>query len=326
MAEEGFPSIGVDIGGTKVLAGAVTADGEIVEVVRLPTPHRSTSPRVVEDTIVAAVSELQRATSHPARAVGVGAAGFVDVEGSVAFAPHLSWRREPLQSRLEHRLSVPVRVDNDANTTARAELRFGAARAYRNVLCLTLGTGIGGALVLDRHVVRGSHGMAGEFGHMQVVPDGRACQCGNRGCWEQYCSGNALLLEARERLAARPAETSRLRKLVDQRAGRLDGPTVTRAAETGDAASAEMLAEVGTWLGVGVAGLCAAFDPELVIVGGGLSEAGDLLLEPAREALARRLPGAGFRPVPVLTRAALGSNAGFVGAADLERDLGNCDN
>src|SRR3954470_11533244 len=159
--------VGVDIGGTKVLAGAVTGEGVIVDVVRLPTPHRSTTPGVVENTIVAAISQLERSVGSAAHAVGVGAAGFVDLEGRVAFSPHLSWRDEPLQARLERRLSVPVRVDNDANTTARAELRFGAARSSKNAVCVTLGTGIGGALVLDRQVVRGSNGMAGEFGHIQ---------------------------------------------------------------------------------------------------------------------------------------------------------------
>src|SRR5919112_2112803 len=190
-------TVGVDIGGTKVLAGVVASDGTILETVRLPTPHRSTSPREVEDTIVAAVRQLESRTGTAARAVGIGAAGFVDDKGVVAFSPHLSWRNEPLQALLESRLSLPVRVDNDANTTAWAELRFGAARACRNVLCLTLGTGIGGALVVDRQVFRGSHGMAGEFGHMQLVPEGLPCECGNRGCWEQYCSGHALVRAAR---------------------------------------------------------------------------------------------------------------------------------
>ena len=129
-------------------------------------------------------------------AVGVGAAGFVDPSGTVIFAPHLSWRDEPLQAVLAARLGLPVLVDNDANTAAHAEMRFGAGRGHRQALCVTLGTGIGGALVLDGGVVRGAHGIAGEFGHMQVVPEGRPCECGQTGCWEQYCSGRALVIAA----------------------------------------------------------------------------------------------------------------------------------
>src|SRR4051795_11502742 len=160
-------AVGVDIGGTKVLAGTVDASGRVADEVRLLTPHRSKDPRVVEDTIVEAVETLRGRNEVPV--VGVGAAGFVDEKGSrVLFAPHLSWRDEPLRANLEARLEVPVLLDNDANATAWAELCFGAARGFRHVICVTLGTGIGGALVMDGAVFRGAHGMAGEFGHMQV--------------------------------------------------------------------------------------------------------------------------------------------------------------
>ena len=314
-------AIGVDIGGTKVLAGAVSASGRVLEKVRLSTPHRSMAPSVVEDTIVAALADLETMTSAPTLSVGIGAAGFVDGRGAVAFSPHLSWRDEPLQARLEERLNVPVVVDNDANTTAWAELRFGAARCYSHVLCLTLGTGIGGALVVDRQIYRGSHGMAGEFGHMQVVPDGRRCECGNRGCWEQYSSGNALVREARELVEARSPASTHLRDLVEDDASRLTGPLVTEAARAGDDSAIGLLREVGHWLGVGLAGITAAFDPDAIVVGGGVSDADELLLGPARESLAHTLVGRGFRPVPPVLRAALGPDAGFIGAADLARGL-----
>jgi glucokinase len=313
------PAIGVDIGGTKVLAGVVTADGQVLETVRLPTPHRSTSPAVVEATIVEAVVRLREGAGADAAAVGVGAAGFVDLDGTVVFAPHLSWRDEPLREVLTRRLGGVVVVDNDANTTAWAELRFGVARAYRHVLCLTLGTGIGGALVLDGSVFRGGNGMAGEFGHMQVVPAGRRCECGNRGCWEQYSSGNALVREARELVTARSPASTALRELVGDDPDRLTGPVVTAAARAGDASARAILAEVGDWLGVGLAGLTAAFDPEAIVVGGGVSDADELLLDPARAALARTLTGRGFRPVPPVLRAGFGADAGFIGAADLAR-------
>ena len=310
--------VGVDIGGSKVLAGAVSAEGRVLARVHLETPHRSKAPDVVEGSIVGAVREL--AANDDVRAVGVGAAGFVGAEGErVLFSPHLSWRNEPLKAALEKRLGVPVLVDNDANTTAWAELRFGAGRGYRQVLCVTLGTGIGGALIVNGEVFRGGHGMAGEFGHMQVVRDGRRCECGNRGCWEQYSSGNTLVREARELVLSRSPAAYRLRQLVDDDPNKLTGPLVTDAANAGDPAAMELFQEVGEWLGRGLASLTAAFDPEIIIVGGGVSEAGDVLLGPAREALGRTLTGRGFRPEPPIVRAELGSDAGFVGAADLAR-------
>ncbi len=312
-------TIGVDIGGTKVLAGAVAASGEVLGRVRLPTPHRSTAPEVVEDLILVAVDQLRSTVAPQAAAVGIGAAGFVDGQGRVAFAPHLSWRNEPLQQAIGARLEIPVVVDNDANTTARAELRFGAARSMRHVVCLTLGTGIGGALVCERKVLRGAHGMAGEFGHMQVVPGGHRCECGNRGCWEQYSSGNALVREARELVLQRSPASTQLRALVDDDATRLTGSLVTEAAQAGDESARALLHEVGTWLGVGLAGVCAGFDPEAIVVGGGVSDAGELLLAPAREALGRTLTGRGYRPLPAVLRAELGPDAGFIGAADLAR-------
>jgi glucokinase len=313
-------TVGVDIGGTKVLAGVVDGDGEVVDRVLLQTPDRSKTPDVVEDTIVEAVHRLSE--THAVAAVGVGAAGFVDRDGAVVtFAPHLSWRNEPLKQALEARLHLPVLLDNDANTTAWAEMRFGAVRGYRHVLCITLGTGIGGAVVVDGRVFRGANGMAGEFGHMQVVPDGRRCECGNRGCWEQYSSGNVLVREARELVQTGSPVAARMRELVKGDAALLTGPVVTRAAQEGDRAGIELLGEVGRWLGTGLAGLCAAFDPEIVVVGGGVSEAGDLLLAPARAALAQKLTGRGFRPQPPIVAASLGPSAGLVGAADLARSL-----
>ena len=276
------------------------------------------SPAVVEQTIVEVVRDLTR--RHPVRAVGVGAAGFVDSSRStVLFSPHLSWRNEPLKAALHEQIGLPIVVDNDANMTAWAEYRFGAARGYRNALCVTLGTGIGGALLIDGKIFRGGNGMAGEFGHMQVVPQGRRCECGNRGCWEQYSSGNALVREARELVAARSPVAHHLRQLSDDDASKLSGPIVTAAAKAGDPAAIELFEEIGGWLGTGLAGLCAAFDPDCIIVGGGVSEAGDLLLDPAREAMRRTLTGRGFRPEPPVVSAHLGPDAGFIGAADMAR-------
>jgi glucokinase len=309
-------TVGVDIGGTKVLAGVVDSSGQVLDRQRRPTPGHSVAE--VEDTIVELVHGF--AESYDVAAVGVGAAGFVDVTRSVVmFSPHLAWRDEPLRDALMSRLSIPVVVDNDANTAALAETRFGAGRGQRLVLCITLGTGIGGALVIDNRVFRGANGMAGEFGHMQVVPDGHRCECGNRGCWEQYASGNALVRAARELVVAKSPVAHQLREVVDGDPDKLTGPLITQTARDGDPLSVELLGEIGTWLGVGLAGMTAAFDPGCIIVGGGVSAAGDLLLEPTRSAFARTLTGRGYRTEPPVLAAALGADAGFVGAADMAR-------
>jgi glucokinase len=309
-------TVGIDVGGTKVLAAVVDPAGTVVAVERRPTDGHDV--RAVEDTIVDLVQSFAR--GYDVAAVGIGAAGFVDVTRTVVmFSPHLDWRREPIRARVAERVRLPVVVDNDANAAALAECRFGAGRGHRYVLCVTLGTGIGGSLVLDQRVYRGANGMAGEFGHMQVVPDGRRCECGNRGCWEQYASGNALVRDARELVRSTSPMAHHLRGLVDGDASRLDGPAITDAARDGDPLSIELLADVGRWLGVGLAGVAAAFDPGCIIIGGGLSDAGELLIGPTRDAFARSLTGRGHREEPVILRAELGPNAGFIGAADMAR-------
>jgi glucokinase len=316
-------AVGVDIGGTKVAAGLVDAQGRIFSRTRRDTPDRSTRPGDVEDVIVGAVEELlaeARRAEREVLGVGIGAAGFVSADGStVVFAPHLAWRDEPIRERLSERLRLPVVVDNDANTAARAEHRFGAGRGESRLLMVTLGTGIGGAIVIDGRVERGRYGLAGEFGHMQVVPDGERCECGNRGCWEQYSSGRAMKREAREMILADSPYAAELASMTDGDATRIEGIHVTAAARAGDQAALDLLGDVGRWLGIGLANLAAALDPGTIVVGGGVSQAGDLLLLPAREAFARHLSGRGHRPLAPIFAAQLGPEAGLVGAADLAR-------
>ena len=316
-------SVGVDVGGTRIKAGLVDDRGEVVHATRHDTPDRTTRPQVVEDAVVGAVTELMarpEAVERGVVGVGIGAAGFVAADrGTVVFAPHLSWRDEPLQEKVSARLGVPVVVDNDANAAAWSEHRFGAGRGESHLLMVTLGTGIGGAVLVDGRLQRGRHGLAGEFGHMTVVPEGRRCECGNRGCWEQYASGAVLRSDALELLAAGSTFAAGLLRRCQGRPDLIQGEDVTQAARDGDPVAVELVAEVGRWLGVGLANLVAALDPGTVIVGGGASEAGDLLLAPAREALARHLTGRGHRPVPDVRAAALGVRAGLVGAADLAR-------
>lgn len=315
-------AIGIDIGGTKVAGGLVDAAGRVHGRARRETPHRSTHPQVVEDTIVDVVAQLRSSAVDPVLAVGVGAAGFVGADrATVVFAPHLSWRNEPLREALAERIDLPITIDNDANASAWAEWKFGAGRGESHLVIVNLGTGIGGGLVVDGVVQRGRHGIAGEFGHMQVVPNGIRCQCGNRGCWEQYASGNALVREAQMLLLANSPVAAELRAFIGPDAV-LTGPMITASAQHGDQTCIELLAEIGTWLGLGMANLAAALDPGLFIVGGGVSAAGDLLLGPARESFRRHLTGRGYRPEAGIVAAHMGNDAGLIGAADLARSSG----
>ncbi len=313
-------AIGVDVGGTKVAAGVVDEDGQVLAKLKRSTP--AASPAQTEQAIAEVVTELAGRQAHPHQitAIGLGAAGFVDSDrATMLFAPNLAWRDEPLKQRVETRLGREVVVENDANASAWAEARFGAARGYRDVMLVAVGTGIGASIIIGGELYRGRWGMAGEPGHVRVVPDGRLCGCGNRGCWEQYCSGNALVHEAREFATRTPKGAMRLLQLGGGRPEGISGPEITQAATEGDPAALRCFQIVGGWLGQGLADLAAVLDPACFVIGGGVSEAGDLLLDPARASFERALTGRGHRPFAEIKAAQLGPDAGIVGAADLAR-------
>ena len=309
-------AIGIDIGGTKVAAGVVDAQGEIIEVIRRRTP--SQDPAHIADVVVEIVNQLR--VDHDVEAVGVGAAGFVNVERStVLFAANLAWRNAPIRDDIAERLNLPVIVENDANAAAWAEYRFGAGEEQSDLIVLTIGTGIGAGLILDGKLFRGKFGLAGEPGHIRVVPGGRLCGCGNRGCLEQYCSGTALVGAAREVARERPSDAVRLLDLAHGAVAGIDGPVVTKAAQEGDPAAVDCFDEIGRWLGQGLADLAAWLDPGRFVIGGGVGEAGELLLGAARETYGAVLSGRGYRPVAEVVPARLGAQAGLIGAADLAR-------
>ncbi len=309
-------AIGVDVGGTKVAAGVVDEQGVVIAKSRRPTP--STSPSDVEQTIADLVAELR--ASYDVTAVGIGAAGFIDAERStVLFAPNLAWRDEPLRDEVAKLIGLPVVVENDANAAAWGEYRFGAGRGFDHLVCVTVGTGIGGGIVLDGRLYRGRYGIGAEFGHMQVVPNGRRCGCGQRGCWEQYCSGRALLHEAREIADVRKDWGKRLLELGDGRPEGIEALEVTTAAQEGDPAALACFEAVGSSLGQGLADLASTLDPAVFVIGGGVADTGELLLAPARRAFAEHLTGTTHRTHAEIRLAALGNEAGMVGAADLAR-------
>jgi glucokinase len=310
-------AVGVDIGGTKVAAGLVDERGRVLRQHWVPSP--TTSPADIVAAVGAVVEELCR-DDEPIVAVGVGAAGFLDLaRETVRFAPNLVWRDEPLRAELTARLGRPVTIENDADAMAWAEYRFGAGRGVDVLACLTVGTGIGGGLVLHGDLFRGGFGIGAEFGHLGMVPGGRACGCGQHGCWEQYASGRALGRIARERLDAAGGGAERVLELAGGRAEDIDGVHVTDAAAEKDRFALDCLTEVGGWLGRGMASLAAVLDPQVFVVGGGVANAGELLLAPARASFAELLTGSGRRPIAELRLAELGPDAGLVGAADLAR-------
>jgi glucokinase len=307
---------GVDVGGTKIAGGVVDDDGLVVEKLRVESP--ATDAEAMEEAIADLVRQL--ASRHDIAAVGVGVAGYIDrARSRVLFAPNLALREVDLKAELEARVDVPVVIENDANAAAWGEFRYGAGHDVDDLMLVTVGTGVGGGLVLDGELYRGAFGVGAEIGHLRVVPDGILCGCGHHGCFEQYASGTALVREARQ-IAANgvPAADALLRR-AGGRVDAIDGLLITAAARDGDPFAIGRLGELGHWLGTGIASLVTVLDPAVVAIGGGVSEADDLLLEPLRETFGTHLPGREHRPLAEIRRATLGNAAGMIGAADLAR-------
>ncbi|MCZ7413842.1 MULTISPECIES: ROK family glucokinase [unclassified Streptomyces] len=308
-------TIGVDIGGTKVAAGVVDEAGNILETSTVPTPQTA-------EGVIEGIADAVRAASaeHPVEAVGIGAPGYVDDKrATVLFTPNLTWRHEPLKDRVEQRVGLPVVIENDANAAAWGEYRYGAGQGHDDVVCITLGTGLGGGIVIGGRLHRGRYGVAAEFGHIRMVPDGLLCGCGNQGCWEQYASGSALVRYARQRAAATPENAGILLGLGDGTPEGVQGRHVSEAARAGCPVAIDSFRELARWAGAGLADLATLFDPGAFIVGGGVSDEGELVLGPIRKSYRRWLVGARWRPQAEVLAAQLGGKAGLVGAADLAR-------
>jgi glucokinase len=303
-------AIGVDIGGTKIAVGVVTVDGKIIKATAIPTPQHQ--GRLVE-CILATVDGLRR--QHPdVAAVGVGAAGMVDwPSGYIRWAPNNSYQALPLQQLLAEGIGLPAVVENDANAAAWAEATAGAGQGLNNVIALTIGTGIGGGIIANGELQRGATGIAGEVGHIIINPTGsEKCGCSATGCLEAMASGTALGRAGRRAAAADP--TGRLAELAGG-VDKVTGETVHEAAREGDPAAGRLFDQIGYWLGIGLASLANVFDTQLMILGGGLVNTGDLLLSPARDSFERFLFARAHRELPPLVPARLGTEAGLIGAA-----------
>lgn len=310
-------SIGVDVGGTKVLGGVVNEHGSVLAHARRDTPRQGGSAltRAIADVAL----ELMK--DYDVSCVGISAAGFVSSDRKTMLAsPNIAgWNGVNLDRELGALIGLPLVIENDANAAAWGEARFGAGVNEDHLMMLTIGTGIGGGVVVNGQLYRGAFGVAAEFGHMRVVPDGHLCGCGGRGCFEQYASGNALLRHAREAINASPEVARNLLALGDGTVNGLTGKHITDAARQGDAVALAAFNTTAQWLGAGIASLSVVLDPACVVIGGGVIDAGEILLAPTRAAVERYMPFAGKHPSPRIIAAELGNEAGLVGAADLAR-------
>lgn len=313
-------ALGVDIGGTKIAVGVVDAKGRILAKVRRQT--QPDHPESIDAAIADAVAELS--ADYDVTAVGLAAAGFASSDRNrMTFAPNIAWRDYPLGDKVREAIGrddLTVVVENDANAAGWAEFVHGAGVGTSHMVMLTIGTGLGAAIVVDGEMTRGAYGFAAELGHVRLVPEGHPCGCGQRGCWEQYASGSALTREARRAAVDRPVRAAALLELAGGEPTAITGPHVTQAAMAGDELGVELLAELGRGIGAGAASIAAVLDPEVFVVGGGVIAAGDLLLDPAREAFEDLLTARHHRPLPPILPAAMANDAGIVGAAALARE------
>ena len=310
-------AIGIDIGGTKVLGGVVTGTGEILATARRDTPREG--GRALTEAIANVATELVQ--QYPVDSIGVSAAGFISSDRQTMLAtPNISnWNGVNLVVELTEILDKKIVLENDANAAAWGEFKFGAGRGRSDLMMLTLGTGVGGGLILGGSVFRGAFGIGAELGHIRIVPEGQLCGCGIRGCLEQYASGSALMRHAREAIDASPLLA---RNLLDRGDGTIEGlrgNDITEAARDGDPVAIAAFNTMATYLGAGIASLCAVIDPSCVVLGGGVIDAGELFLGPTRDSALRLIPFSGKHPYPEIVAAELGNNAGLVGVADLSR-------
>lgn len=307
-------SIGIDVGGTKIAGGVVNENGEILEMLRLATPAHDSQASI--DAIISIVDQLK--ARHQVAAVGIGAPGFINIDrSSVIFAPNVNWQNEPVAEKVATAVDLPVVLENDANMAAWGEFKFGAAKGCHSIVTVTVGTGIGGGIILDGKLLRGSHGFAGEIGHMCLVPDGIQCACGEYGCWEMYSSGSALVRFAKERALKSPSAAKTLLSLVDGNIEAIDGKIIDQAIAAGDHAATKCFHKIGRYLGQGMANLAAAIDPEMFVISGGVCNSGDYLLDPVRQAFEMRVTARALRPMPQIELAKLGNLAGLIGAANI---------
>jgi glucokinase len=308
--------LGVDLGGTKILTAVTNSQGKILSRDHSITPASKGHEAVIESILDSSHRVLEQANVAISEltAVGIGAPGLVNPETGIIFtSPNLPrWQDVPLRDIVQERLGKKTFVINDANAAALGEFYFGAARGARNFIYITLSTGIGGGIIIDGKIYSGAIGAAGEVGHMTIDDDGPICNCGNRGCWEMLASGTALAREARQQI--KEGVRTSILEYAEGDVEKVTAQVVHSAAEQGDSLAKELIARTGYYVGVGLANLINIFNPELIVIGGGLSNIGDMLLEPAFKVAGERAYKEAFQAVRFAS-AELGRNSGVLGAA-----------
>jgi glucokinase len=309
--------IGVDLGGTNIVVGSSSADGRELRAVHSEPTHAEQGADAVTARIVRMVEQTMQQTMDETgitreqfAGVGIGSPGPLDRNtGVVLMTPNLGWTDFPLRDRVSAGVGLPAALDNDANCATLGEWWIGAARGAQHVIGLTIGTGIGGGLILDGKLYHGATGIAAELGHISIEANGRRCNCGNYGCIEAYASGPAIATRAREALGG--GEQSLLPSLVDGDLARITAQTVYEAADQGDALALHVVRDTALFLGVAIANLLNVFNPEVVVIAGGVTQAGDALFDPLRAEVRRRA----FKPAVAACRIVPGSLPGTAGVA-----------
>jgi glucokinase len=309
-------TLGIDLGGTKILTAVTDSQGKVLSRDHSITPATKGHEAVIQSILDSAHAALEQAgvTISEISVVGIGAPGISNPEAGILFtSPNLpGWRNVLLRDIIQNKLGKKAFLINDANAAALGEFYFGAAKGARNFIYITLSTGIGGGIVIDGKIYTGAIGTAGEVGHMTIDDDGPICNCGNKGCWETLASGTALAREAKHRI--KEGVRTSILKYADGDIEKVTAQVIHSAAQQGDSLAKELIARTGYYVGVGLANLINIFNPELIVIGGGLSNIGDMLFRPAFKTAEERAYKEAFQAVR-FTPAELGRNSGVVGAA-----------
>lgn len=307
-------TIGIDIGGTKISAGVVDSSGNLIDSSKCSTPAEGGKDLI--SSVVNLVKELNK--KHEIKGIGISIAALISSDyGTIVGAPNIAnLSKLNFVNEIKEEFKLPIIVENDANAAMWAEFKFGSAKGLNPVMFFIIGTGVGGGLVIDGKLFKGANGIGAEFGHMCVVPNGLLCGCGAKGCIEQYASGGALIRYANEALLANPDKSEEVLSFGE---GKLSGTALTKAAKAGNELALAAFSKQADWLGLACASYSLIIDPQAIIIGGGVVDAGELFLAPVRAAMRKYMPFAESHVPPKIIAAKFGNDAGLIGAADLVR-------
>ncbi len=307
-------TIGIDIGGTKISAGVVDSSGNLIDSSKCSTPAEGGKDLI--SSVVNLVKELNK--KYEIKGIGISIAALISSDyGTIVGAPNIAnLSKLNFANEIKEEFKLPIIIENDANSAMWAEFKFGNAKGLNPVMFFIIGTGVGGGLVIDGKLFKGANGIGAEFGHMCVVPNGLLCGCGAKGCIEQYASGGALIRYANEALLANPDKSEEVLSFGE---GKLSGTALTKAAKAGNELALAAFSKQADWLGLACASYSSIIDPQAIIIGGGVVDAGELFLTPVRAAMRKYMPFAESHVPPKIIAAKFGNDAGLIGAADLVR-------